>query len=323
MTFRQTAGAVLAGLIVQMLTAATPLIIAHRGASGHRPEHTIEAYSLAIDMGADVIEPDLVCTKDGVLIARHENDIGGTTDVARKFPARKRTKTIDGQTVTGWFTEDFTWAEIRSLRAVERLPFRSHDYDGRFSIPRFEAVVELAAARGRELGRQIAVYPELKHPEYFRGIGLPLEDRLLDAARAHGLTSKTSSLLVQSFDPASLRRLRPRTAVRLVQLLDESADASRPRLAEIAGYADGVAPHKRLIVPARPDGSLGPPTNLVGEAHALGLFVHVWTMRSEPAFLARAYDGDPAREYRQFAGLGVDGIFTDVPDAAVSALRAR
>lgn len=316
-------GAVLAGTLLQMNVQPGPLIIAHRGASGHRPEHTVEAYALAIDMGADVIEPDLVSTKDGVLVARHENEIGGTTDAPAKFPGRKTTKTIDNQQVTGWFVEDFTWAEIQTLRAVERLAFRSHDYDGRFSIPRFEDVISLAAERGRTLGREIAVYPETKHPSYFRGIGLPIEERLIEVAAAHGLTTKASLIFIQSFEPSSLQRLRPLTRVRLVQLLPAGAEPSPARLEAIARYADGIGPEKRLIVPVRPDGSLGTPTNLVRDAHAAGLFVHVWTLRREPQFLPGGYGGDFAREFRQFADLGVEGIFTDFPDAGVEALKRR
>lgn len=302
-------------------SVARPLVIGHRGASGHRPEHTIEGYTLAIEMGADVIEPDVVSTKDGVLIARHENEIGSTTDVAERFPSRKTIKRIDGQSVEGWFTEDFTLEEIKSLRARERLPFRSHQYDGQFLVPTLQEVVDLAARKSRDLGREIAVYPETKHPSYFRGLGLPLEEPLVALLERHGLTKKTSPVFIQSFEPSSLQRLRPLTGVRLVQLLDEGADASSGRLARIAAYADGVGPNKRLVVPADRDGRLLPPTSLVHDAHAAGLFVHVWTMRSEPVFLAAAYGGEPMGEIRQFADLGVDGIFTDFPGLAVAALQ--
>lgn len=298
------------------------LIIGHRGASGYRPEHTIESYTLAIDMGADVIEPDLVSTKDGVLIARHENEIGGTTDVADRFPARKTVKQIDGQSVSGWFTEDFTLAEIKSLRARERLPFRSHEFDGQFLVPTYEEILNLAARKSIEMGRQIATYPETKHPTYFRGIGLPLEERLLAMLKTHHLTTKAAPVFIQSFEPSSLQRLRPLTGVRLMQLLDEGADASLARLAEIARYADGIGPNKRLVIPASPDGTLLPPTHLVDDAHAAGLFVHVWTMRSEAVFLSPSYGGNPAKEYEQFRALGVDGVFTDFPDVAVRALKS-
>jgi glycerophosphoryl diester phosphodiesterase len=305
------------------LVAAAPpgiLIIAHRGASGHRPEHTLEAYSLAIDMGADVIEPDIVATKDGALIARHENEIGGTTDVAGKFPDRKTTKTIDGTSITGWFTEDFTLAELKTLRARERLAFRSHAYDGQFVIPTFDEVIELADRRSASGGRRIGVYPETKHPTYFRSIGLPLEQRVLDVLAKHGKQSRDDLVFIQSFERSSLRTLRPLTKLRLVQLLDRGADVSGARLAEIATYADGIGANTRLVIPSTGD-RLDPPTTLVEDAHRAGLFVHVWTLRSEPQFLPPAYGGDPRKEYLQFASLGVDGIFGDFPDVARAALR--
>jgi glycerophosphoryl diester phosphodiesterase len=311
----------LAGSALSAAQDTRPLIIGHRGAPAHRPEHTIESYTLAIEMGADAIEPDLVITKDGVLIARHENDIGATTDVAEKFPARKATKRIDGRDVTGWFTEDFTLAEIKSLRARERLSFRSREYDGRFLVPTFEEVIELAAQQSRAVGREIAVYPETKHPSYFRSIGLPLEERLLAVLEGHSLTARTSPVFIQSFEPSSLRRLRPLTGVRLVQLLDAGADASPARLSEIATYANGVGPNKLLVIPVDAHGQVGAPTSLMRDAHAVGLFVHVWTMRSEPQFLPASYDGDLEKEIQQFARLGVDGIFTDSPDAAAEAFR--
>jgi glycerophosphoryl diester phosphodiesterase len=267
-------------------------------------------------MGADVIEPDVVSTKDGVLVARHENEIGETTDVADKFPARRTTKEIDGHRVTGWFTEDFTFGELETLRARERLPFRSHEFDGKFSIPTLDAVIRLAADRSRSLGRSIGVYPETKHPTYFRSIGLPLEPRLVAVLDAHGLRGRTDPAFIQSFEPSSLQTLRPMTGLRLMQLLDEGDDVSPTRLAAIAKYADGIGPNKRLIVPAAPDGRLMAPTSLVRDAHAAGLFVHVWTLRSEDTFLSPSYEGDPRREYEQLASLGVDGMFTDFPDLA-------
>ena len=316
---------ILAGVLLAsaLVSAAGPeiIIIGHRGASGHRPEHTIESYTLAISMGADFIEPDLVSTKDGVLIARHENEIGGTTDVADKFPGRKTTKTIDGQPITGWFTEDFTLAEIRTLRAKERLPFRSHERDGMYPIPTFEEVIALADARSREVGRTIGVYPETKHPTYFRSIGLPLEPALLETLAKHGKGDRTAPVFIQSFEPANLQLLRPQTTLRLILLLEATADVSPARLAEIKTFADGIGPNTRLIVPANPDGTLREPTTLVADAHKAGLLVHVWTLRSEPAFLSPSYGGDPLKEYRQFASLGVDGIFGDFPDVAFAALR--
>jgi len=319
---RATAGGViLAAALVSAAPMPEILIIAHRGASGHRPEHTIESYTLAIAMGADFVEPDLVSTRDGVLIARHENEISGTTDVADKFPARKTTRTIDGQSISGWFTEDFTLAEIKTLRARERLPFRSHERDGMYPIPTFDEVLTLADAKSRETGRTIGVYPETKHPTYFRSIGLPLEPPLLETLARHGKRERSDAVFIQSFEPANLQLLRPQTSLRLVLLLEATADVSPARLAEVRKFADGIGPNTRLIVPAGPDGTLRPPTTLVADAHAAGLLVHVWTLRSEPAFLSPSYGGDPVKEYRQFAELGVDGIFGDFPDVAVAALR--
>jgi glycerophosphoryl diester phosphodiesterase len=304
-------------------SAAGPdiLIIGHRGASGHRPEHTIESYTVAIQMGADFIEPDLVSTKDGVLIARHENEIGGTTDVADKFPERKTTKTIDGQSITGWFTEDFTLAEIRTLRAKERLPFRSHERDGMYPIPTFDEVIALADAKSKDVGRTIGVYPETKHPTYFRSIGLPLEPPLLETLAKHGKRDRGAPVFIQSFEPANLKLLRPQTTLRLILLLEATAEVSPARLAEIKTFADGIGPNTRLVIPANADGTLREPTTLVADAHNAGLLVHVWTLRSEPAFLSPSYGGDPLEEYRQFASLGVDGIFGDFPDVAFAALR--
>jgi glycerophosphoryl diester phosphodiesterase len=297
----------------------SPLIIGHRGASGHRPEHTFASYRLAAEMGADFIEPDLVATRDGVLIARHENDIGGTTDVAAKFPDRKRTKTIDGVEVAGWFSEDFTLAEIKTLRAKERLTFRSHTYDGQFEVPTFDEVIELAQKLGQQLGRPIGVYPETKHPSYFRSIGIPLEERLLASLERHGWNSRESPVFIQSFEE-NLRQIRPKTTVRLIRLLEGKAPTDA-ELHEIRSYADGIGPNSRLVIPANADRTLKEPTDLVARAHAAGLLVHIWTLRAEPIFLSPSYHGDFAAEFRQFRALGVDGIFTDFPDVAARALR--
>jgi len=309
-----------------MLAASTaappsPLIIGHRGASGYRPEHTLASYRLAAEMGADFIEPDLVSTKDGVLIARHENEIGGTTDVASKFPDRKRTKTIDGQAIEGWFTEDLTLAEIKTLRAKERLAFRSHEYDGRFEVATFEEVIVLAKQLGRELGRPVGIYPETKHPTYFRSIGLPLEEPLLAALGKHGWNSREAPVFIQSFETGNLRALRKQTKVRLIQLAATAAVIEGDRLKDIATYADGIGPEKRLIIPVKPDGSVGPPTDLVARAHALGLLVHAYTLRIDKEFLPAGYKGNAPEEFRQFRDSGVDGFFTDFPDVAVKTLR--
>jgi glycerophosphoryl diester phosphodiesterase len=296
-----------------------PIIIGHRGASGHRPEHTLASYRLAAEMGAHYIEPDLVSTKDGVLLARHENEIGGTTDVATRFPDRKTTKTIDGQPATGWFTEDFTLAEIKTLRAKERLAFRSHDNDGKFDVPTFDEVIALAQQLGRELGRPIGVYPETKHPTYFRGIGLPLEEKLLASLEKAGWNRRESPVFIQSFETGNLRELRKKTTVRIVQLVTSPAAVDAAGLKAIAGYADGIGAEKRLVVPVSPDGALQPPTDLVARAHAAGLVVHVWTLRADKEFLPAGYKGRAEAEFEQFRDLGVDGIFTDFPDVGARA----
>ena len=301
--------------------AMHPIIIGHRGASGHRPEHTLESYRLAVEMGADYIEPDLVSTKDGVLIVRHENEIGGTTDVASKFPDRKRMATIDGQAVTGWFTEDFTLAEIRTLRARERLEFRSHAFDGQYEIPTFDEVIELAQRLGRDAGRTIGIYPETKHPTYFRQINLPIEDHLLASLQSHGWNAREAPVFIQSFETENLRALRRRTSVRLILLIDQQTDPiDDTRLRDIASYADGVGLNTRLVIPTDANRRLLPPTDIVARAHAAGLVVHVWTLRKEPTFLSPTYNGDFEAEFRQFRELGVDGIFTDFPDAGRKAI---
>ena len=209
-----------------MAVEPRPLVIAHRGASCYRPEHTLAAYALAIEMGADFIEPDLVSTRDGILVVRHENEIGSTTDVATRYPERRTTKVIDGDSVTGWFTEDFTWDELRTVRAKERLPFRPHTYDGQFAVATFDEVLALADSAGRRRGRPVGVYPETKHPTYFRSIGLPLEARLVGALRAHGLDRRDAPVFVQSFEADNLRALRGQTSVRLVRLVFDSTQVT-------------------------------------------------------------------------------------------------
>jgi glycerophosphoryl diester phosphodiesterase len=314
----------------------SPLIIAHRGASGYLPEHTLAAYELAIAQGADFIEPDLVPTRDGVLIARHENEISETTDVADRaeFAARRTIKRIDGEPVTGWFTEDFTLAEIKTLRARERLPFRDRSHDGHYEVPTFEEVLDLALRKSRETGRTIGVYPETKHPTYFRTLGLPLEEPLLQALAAAGYRGRDAPVFLQSFETGNLKALRQATDLPLIQLIEDHGrpfdletatyeDLIRPAgLAEIATYADGIGPNKRLIAPLDAGGRLRPATGLVRDAHQAGLLVHAWTMRSEACFLAAGYGGDPAREITQFIAQGVDGLFCDFPDVAVAARAA-
>jgi glycerophosphoryl diester phosphodiesterase len=293
-----------------------PIVIAHRGASGYRPEHTLAAYWLAVRQGADYIEPDLVATRDGVLVARHENEISSTTDVADhpEFARRHRRQTIDGTEVEGWFTEDFTFAELRSLRARERLPDlrpANTRWDGRCPIPTFEEVLALAERASRRVGRSIGVYPETKHPTHFRRMGLPLEEPLAAALAAHpGVPA-----FVQSFEASSLRRLQALIGSPLVQLVGgrEAVD-----VADVARYADAIGVDKALVIPRSDEGRLAAPTALVTEAHAAGLAVHAWTFRAEPTFLPAGLDA--AEEIDAFAAAGLDGIFTDHPDIAVRAL---
>jgi glycerophosphoryl diester phosphodiesterase len=330
-----------------------PIVIAHRGASGERPEHTLEAYRLGIEQGADFVEPDLVATKDGVLVCRHENEISGTTDVASRpeFAARKATKSIDGAELTGWFTEDFTLAELKTLRARERLPqLRGKSHDGRFLVPTFEELLSFLAgenARPERRGRPIGVYPETKHPSYFEGLGLPLEPPLADALRKHGLDGAEAPVFVQSFEVSNLRRLRTLTRAPLVQLVEPQgrpwdftvgrfaktyADMMRPDgLRDVAQYARGIGVHKNLVLPRDGGDRLRPATSLVRDAHAAGLLVHVFTLRAENQFLPAelrtgenpAAMGDFAAEAALFLEAGVDGFFTDFPALGVQARDAH
>jgi glycerophosphoryl diester phosphodiesterase len=320
------------------------IIIAHRGASGERPEHTIAAYTLAIEQGADFIEPDLVLTKDGVLVARHENEISETTDVSAKpeFAKRKSTKMIDGQKMTGWFTEDFTLAELKSLRVKERLPqLRKANmaYDGQFAVPTFEEILELAKLQSARTGRNIGIYPETKHPSYFTSIGLPHEAPLLALLTRYGFTEKTAPVFIQSFEVGNLQSLRSKTKLRLIQLMDDKgspadrSDLTYPAMATaggleaVAAYADGIGPNKALVIPRNMFGNLGQPTSLVADAHKLDLAVHPWTFRRENYFLPLgaksgikpAAFGDLESEIRAFLVAGVDGIFTDNPAQAIAA----
>ncbi|RJK92637.1 glycerophosphodiester phosphodiesterase [Vallicoccus soli] len=328
-----------------------PLVFGHRGASGYRPEHTLASYQLAIRLGADVIEPDLVSTKDGVLVARHENEISGTTDVADRpeFADRRATKTIDGVELTGWFTEDFTLRELKTLRAKERIPeIRQENtiYDGRYQVPTLQEVIDLAKRASRETGRRIAIAPETKHPTYFDSIGLSLEEPLVRALRRNGWAGPKAPVWVQSFEVSNLKELDRRVGVRLVQLLSGSgapydvvaaggsttyADlVTRQGLRGIARYADVIGPDKNLIVPRDADAELLPPTTLVRDAHRAGLQVVPYTFRNENAFLPADFRrgddpsayGDAFAEYRLFLALGVDGLFSDNPDTAVEARDA-
>lgn len=328
-------------------TQAHPLVIGHRGASGYRPEHTLASYELAARMGADYIEPDLVVTKDGVLVARHEPEISETTDVAThpEFANRRTTKTIDGTAVTGWFTDDFTLAELKTLRAKERIPQlrqRNTAYNGRYSVPTLQEVVDLTRRLSRELRRDIGIYPETKHPTYFRERGLALEPRLVDLLTRNGLNRPGAKVYIQSFEVSNLKELRGVLRVPLVQLINSSGApfdfvrAGDPRdyddlvtptgLAEIAGYAHGIGPAKDRVIPRDAGGFLTEPTALVANAHQVGLVVHPWTYRAENTFLPADFRsstvaadyGDLFGELSAFAAAGIDGMFTDNPDMAVA-----
>jgi len=338
--------------------SAVPIVIGHRGASGYVPEHTLASYFLAMQYGADYVEPDLVMTRDGVLIARHENEISGTTDVAvhAEFAARRTTRVIDGLSVEGWFTEDFTLAELKTLRSRERLPqLRPGNtrFDGRLEIPTLEEILALVravdaqrAARARQLGAPvpgpIGVYPETKHPSYFAARGLAMEPVLLATLERYGYDTTDSPVWLQSFEVGNLQALAALTPLRRVQLIEAEgapydlkasgvplryADLISPRgLADIARYAQAIGPNKSLIIPRRADDSLGEPTALVAAAHAAGLAVHPWTFRAENAFLpaqlrvgnAPAEHGELGGELLAYLRCGIDGFFTDQPDIGVA-----
>ncbi len=330
---------------------APPLLFAHRGASGYRPEHTLEGYRLAIEMGADVIEPDLVISRDGVLVVRHENEISGTTNVASlpQFASRRRTQQVDGEAVTGWFVEDFSAAEIATLRARERLPAlrpQSAAHDGRYGVPTLVDVLRLLAEinppRVAQGLQPIGVAPETKHPSHFAALGLPFEQVLLDTlqATAHGAT-----VYIQSFEMANLKALRPRCAHQLVFLVDTAGApfdllrAGDPRdyaallqpagLAEIATFADVLGAARRLVQPLTAAGALAPPSTLVADAHRAGLQVVSWTFRAENEFLPPALrrgkvasaHGDVQAEIVAQLSAGIDGFFTDFPDLGRAAIQ--
>jgi glycerophosphoryl diester phosphodiesterase len=322
----------------------TPLIIAHRGASGERPEHTLSAYRLAIAEGCDVIEPDLVPTRDGHLVVRHEPEISGTTDVASRpeFADRKTRKVIDGETIEGWFTHDFTLAELKTLRCRERLPkLRPGNtrYDGQDAIPTYQEVVDLAKVESARTGRTIGTYPEMKHPTYFASVGLPLEHRLHAALKANALDRADAPVFVQCFEAGALKTFRTLCRAPLIQLMDGAggpADLPGASYAEMSGavglkqvatYADGIGPNWAMILPTAADGALAPATPLVGDAHAAGLVVHPWTVRAENAFLPPALrrgasltdHGDVDAVYHALFAAGVDGLFSDFPGLAAQA----
>jgi glycerophosphoryl diester phosphodiesterase len=346
-------------LMTATLSAAAerPFVIAHRGASGYVPEHTLAGYFIAIQQGADYVEPDLVITRDGALLDRHENEIGGTTNVAShpEFASRKTTKIIDGQEMTGWFTEDFTLAELKTLRARERLPqlrVNNARYDGMFEIPTFEEVLDLVAAANAQRAAQaraaglpspprIGVYPETKHPSYFAKLGLSFDDRMLDALRRHGNETRSDPAWIQSFEVGNLKALRQRTDLSLIQLVEPKGQPFDFTLAgdkrsyaemmtdaglrEIATYANAIAPFKWMVVQF--EGGKVIDTGLAKRARSLGLGVHIWTERAENEFLPAdlkssanpAEKGDMAREIKALLDAGVTGFFSDHPDLAVRA----
>jgi glycerophosphoryl diester phosphodiesterase len=326
--------------------ARLPIVIAHRGASEYRPEESKSAYELAIEMGADYIEPDIVTTKDHVLVARHDNWLNDTTDVANhpEFASLKTTKTIDGVAHTDWFTEDFTYAQLRTLRLKERLPDLrpgSSAFDGIDPIASLDEVLRIAK------DHHVGVYPETKHPTYFRGIGLPLEDELLKDLAQYGFKGRNDKVFIQSFETSNLRALHKKTSIKLIQLIDTQgapydfvanhdprtySDLVTPAgLKGIAQYAYGVGPGLTRIIPVDASNHVLPPTTLVADAHHAGLAVHPWTVRPENSFLPVEYrqgnpaspnflraEGDASRLLADFYKLGVDGIFSDDSALAVS-----
>ncbi|MFE9451384.1 glycerophosphodiester phosphodiesterase [Streptomyces sp. NPDC006739] len=327
-----------------------PTVIGHRGASGYRPEHTFGSYDLALDLGADVVEAgDLVPTRDGHLVCRHEPEIGGTTNVADhpEFAGRRTTKVLDGVSTTGWFTEDFTLAELKTLRAIERIPAnRPHNtlYNGRWEIPTFEEVLKWQDEQTRRRGRQVWIYPETKHPTYFRKLGLGLEERVAKLLHKYGKDGRNSPVILQSFEPTSIQKLNQLVDNPLVVLLSTAdsrpwdfVEAGDPRtvadlitpkgLREIAGYAQGIGPTLDLVIPKNADGTLGRPTTLVADAHKVGLVLHPYTMRNENPFLPAEFRkgaavdayGDPFGAFRTYFATGIDGVFTDNADTAVLA----
>jgi glycerophosphoryl diester phosphodiesterase len=339
-----------------------PLVIGHRGACGYVPEHTLTSYFIAMQDGVDYVEPDLVMTRDGVLVARHENEIGGTTNVAEhpEFAARRATHLIDGVSHTGWFTEDFTLAELKTLRARERIPDvrpGNTRFDDQFQVPTFDDILALLnsveqqrAASARQLGvpppKRIGVYPETKHPSYFAGLGLAMEEPLIKTLHGHGYIGPQGLAYIQCFEVSNLKALRSMTELPIVQLMEgEGApydfilqgdkrtyqDLVTPGgLAEIAKYANAIGPNKIQVIPRNPDDTLGAPTSLVDDAHAQGLQVHAYTFRAENRYLpvdmrvdAAHHDlGNLSHELLAYLKTGLDGFFTDHADLGVQAREA-
>jgi glycerophosphoryl diester phosphodiesterase len=334
-----------------------PIVIGHRGACGYVPEHTLTSYFIAMQDGVDYVEPDLVMTKDGVLIARHENEIGGTTNVAQhpEFAGRRTTKTIDGISHTGWFTEDFTLAELKTLRARERIPdVRPNNtrFDGQFEVATFEEILALVDGvqqqremNAKQLGlpapKRIGVYPETKHPTYFQGLGLAMEELLVDTLHRHGYKGREGLAIIQCFEVANLKAMRRMTELPIIQLMESDGgpydfvakgvkrtyqDMITPAgLAEVATYATGIGPYKLQVIPRNADDTLGEPTSLIKDAHAAGLKVHAYTFRAENQFLPKdlrsgpepQHLGDLESELKVYLNAGLDGFFTDHADFGV------
>jgi glycerophosphoryl diester phosphodiesterase len=330
---------------------AKPLVIGHRGASALRPEHTLASYRKAIEIGADVIEPDLVPTKDGVLVARHENDITGTTNVSTlaQFADRRATKTIDGVQITGWFTEDFTLEELKTLRARERIPQNrpaNTEYNDQFEIPTLAEVIALAKEMSSSTGRTIHIYPETKHPTYFKSINLPLEDRLIAALKADDFTKTQATVFIQSFETANLKEIRQKIGTsqpnwKLVQLIDSPEKApydlvaagdtrkyadllTQSSIQQIAAYANGLGPYKLNLINVDGNGAFQTPSDVIRYAHEANLIVHSWTFRPEDPFLPASLrssggtastrnEAGSITEIQEYLKAGLDGFFTDDP----------
>jgi glycerophosphoryl diester phosphodiesterase len=325
------------------------VVVGHRGAPGYRPEHTLASYELAFRQGVSWVDVDLVPTKDGQLVARHEPEIGGTTDVAQhpEFASRKTTKVIDGAALTGWFTEDFTLAELKTLRATERIPtIRPHNtlYNGRWQIPTYQEVLDLTKRLGRELHRTLGTYPEVKHSTYFSSIGNPTEPKLVDILKRNGLNRPDAPVIIQSFEVTDLKVLSEQVRVPLLQLTSATGAPADfvakgdPRtyadlvtaagLKEISTYADYLGPEKAQIIPLDAAGNLTKPTSVVRDAHYAGLKVAPYTFRNEnnflPANLRSSSDptawGNIFTEESAFLAAGIDGFFADQPDTALLAV---
>ena len=333
------------------LDGKAPIVIAHRGAPGYLPDHTLEGYTKAIQMGADFIEPDLVSTKDGVLIARHEPNLKDTTDIATRpeFAKYKRTVEVDGKAEEGWFAADLTLAQIKTLRAKQPRADRSPQYDGQFQIPTFEEILKLRAELSKKYGREIGVYPETKHPAWHHDLGLGFEDKLVNILKKHGLNRTNAPVYIQSFELTNLKALKKMTKVPLIYLLDADdvnkdgsiatirpydfvkqgdtrtyADMLKPEnLKEVAKTANGIGPWKVYVASYRTDADGKthrlPATDLVKRAHDLNLKVHLYTFRNEAKHLTSDDKGDPYNEYAAFFATGIDGLFSDYTDTAVAA----